>query len=270
LRCQTRKLTNDAIHLLIRTESKRVSQSRKLVSEPECRILTEKAARCVDRKSCPVYDNGCGLSLFSQEATMDLGSCLTRGWEVFKKDPVPLILGSLLLIIALTLYSIVTSLLPWGLSVIAGLLPNGLIIGGWTVMAVKANREETVELQDAFKPFTDRPIDYLVVGLVMQSGIILCGIGAIVTYLIFFFAPIVVVLGADYRSALKTAKELTFTNWGEVFVLLLIFGLINICGTLACGIGLLVTIPITQIAMVNAYDQLRASTSASLPEKNPQ
>ncbi len=201
---------------------------------------------------------------------MDLGSCLTRGWEVFKKDPVPLVLGTLLLMIAWAIYSLVTSLLSQVLSLVASLLPYGLLIGGCTVMAVKANREEKVELQDAFKPFSDRPIDYLVIGLVMQSGIILCGIGVIVTYLIFFFAPIAVVLGKDYRSALKTAKEITFANWGEVFVLMLIFALINICGTLACGIGLLVTIPITQIAMVNAYDQLRASTAASLVEKNPQ
>lgn len=200
---------------------------------------------------------------------MDLGSCITGGWEVFKRDPVPLILGTLLLIIAWTIYSLVTSFLPWALSLLAGLLPYGLLVGGWTGMALKANRGEKVELQDAFKPFSDRPIDYLVVGLVMQSGVILCGIGVIATYLIFFFAPIVVVQGADYRSALKSAKEITFANWGEVFVLMLIFALINICGALVCGIGLLITVPITQIALVKAYDQLRASTTASLTEKNP-
>jgi uncharacterized membrane protein len=136
-------------------------------------------------------------------------------------------------------------------------------------MAIKANRGETLELQDAFNPFSDRPMDYLVIGLVMQSGIILCGIGVIATYLIFFFAPIAVVQGADYRSALKTAKDMTFANWGEVFVLWIIFALINICGALACGIGLLITVPITHIAMVNAFEQLRASTSSSLVENNP-
>jgi hypothetical protein len=199
---------------------------------------------------------------------MDLGSCLTRGWEVFKKDPVPLILGTLLLILVGAICFSVTAILPWALPLIAGLLLSGLLAGGATVMALKANQGEKVALQDALKPFSDRPIDYLVTGLAMYCGVVLCGIGVVVTSLIFFFAPVLVAQGADYRSALKTAKEITFANWGEVFVLLLIFALINFCGALVCGVGLLATIPITYIAMVNAYDQLRASTSASLAEQN--
>ena len=66
---------------------------------------------------------------------MDLGFCITRGWAVFKKDPIPLALGTLLLILAGAICSSVTAVLPLALPLIAGLLLSGLLTGGATVMA---------------------------------------------------------------------------------------------------------------------------------------
>lgn len=128
-------------------------------------------------------------------------------------------------------------------------------------MAIKAIRGEPVEIQDAFKPFVDRPGDYLIVGLAMQSGVVVCVVGIIATCFIFFFAPVLVAQGADYRGALRNAKDISLAHLGEVLALLLIVALINIAGALVFGIGLFVTLPVTYIAVVEAYEQLRKQSS---------
>lgn len=197
---------------------------------------------------------------------MDLGSCLKQSWETFTQNPIPLIIGALLIVVANAVVSIIAQLIPLPLSILVSMLPAGFFVGGLAIVALKAHHGLEVEMFDVFDPFINRPADFLVMGLVIQSGAIACGIGVIVTYVIFFFAPLLVAKGSDYRSALGKAKDITFNNFGEVLALSLIVALLNIAGTIACGFGLLVSLPVSYLMIVNAYDQLDHSQSVSITE----
>ncbi len=187
---------------------------------------------------------------------MDIGSCIQRGWDVFKNSAVPMIVGTLIVLVATVLVGQLNHTIPF-LGLIASVLLTGLFVGGLTVMAAKANRGEHVDVPDVLTPFRDRPGDYLLVGLVMQAGLLACGIGVVATFVIFLFAPVLVAQGDDYQTALGRAKDLSFANLGSVFLLALVLIALNILGALACGIGLVVSLPVTYVAIVEAFDQLQ-------------
>jgi hypothetical protein len=199
---------------------------------------------------------------------MDIGTCLGQGWDAFKARPVPQIVATILVIVIMAAIQATNSVIPF-LGSLASIVLNGLFMGGLTVVALKAIRGEEIAIPDVFTPFRDRPVDYLVVGLVMQAGVVLCGIGVIATMLIFFFAPVMVALGSDYKSALGFAKDMSFANFGNVLLLAIVLFLINLVAAIPLGLGLLVTIPMSYAAIVSAYNQLQARALPAQTEPSP-
>lgn len=63
-------------------------------------------------------------------------------------------------------------------------------------------------------------------------------------------------------SALKRSMDLSKGRFWQLFWLTLVLGLLNIVGVIAFGIGVLVTVPLTALAMVYVYEKLK---NVSLP-----
>jgi uncharacterized membrane protein len=148
-----------------------------------------------------------------------------------------------------------------------GLLITGLFWGGLMVAARKAARGEVPTLGDAFSPFNERPGDYILVGLAVVLGLLACGVGLFVTSFLFLFAPLCVVEGGDWQQSLTRSKDLVLANMGESVAFYLVLIALNLAGALAFGVGLLVTLPVTALAIVKAYEL--ASAPAVLPPTGP-
>ncbi len=172
---------------------------------------------------------------------MDLGRAFKESWETFKKFPMPVIIGYMVL-------SFVNSL--------ASSLITGNFLAGWSVIADKAFRGEEPKVDDGFRGF-DNFLDKFVAGLVMMSGTLLCGVGAVVTGALFLFAPVIIQRkGVDWKTACSESKELVMGNLGQVALLLLAISGINTLGVLACCVGVIVTAPLGMLMLHHAYLQL--------------
>lgn len=189
------------------------------------------------------------------QTSFNVGECVEFGWNEFKQKPAAYVLTTFVLLI---LYSGAASASMYlrgvGLALSAIIGPLYWICNLAVAQRGAAAGEPT--LNDAFRPFTERAGDHLIVALAIAAGALLCGVGAIVTWFLFMFAPLVVIAGGDFKTALVESKDLVLKYPGEVAMLAIVAIAINLVGALACGVGLLATTPITTLATVKAYEQL--------------
>ncbi|GAB4083632.1 hypothetical protein GCM10028784_02620 [Myceligenerans cantabricum] len=88
-------------------------------------------------------------------------------------------------------------------------------------------------------------------------GLLLCGVGLLVVavFAVFTYQG-VIDKGQGAWEAFTTSFKLVGRNFGSVFLLELALLGLNIVGALLCGLGLLITIPLTLIATSFAYRRL--------------
>ncbi|MEK8228578.1 hypothetical protein NKG05_25020 [Oerskovia sp. M15] len=95
------------------------------------------------------------------------------------------------------------------------------------------------------------------VGIMATVGIVLCILPGLAVLL---FSAFVYYFTLDKQqdaiTAIKSSWSLVAKNFGSVFLLLLALFGINIVGALLCFVGLLVTIPLSYIAVAYAYRRL--------------
>ena len=65
-----------------------------------------------------------------------------------------------------------------------------------------------------------------------------------------------------FWDAMEISRKVLSKNWWGALLFILVCGLINIGGTLLCGIGLLVTVPLTMMALAFLYEDLFGSAHA--------
>ena len=204
-----------------------------------------------------------------------VGAVLRYSWEKFKANALVWILAALVLMI-----------LTGGVSYAGngrnGLMNNGsvgfriaLSIGiflaavisavvGYLIQAalVKGSLAETDGLKPDFGAFVkfNGPqilqviLASLLVGIMTGIGFVLCIIpGLVLSFFLFFTMQFVLDAGQDAISAIKSSFSLVGQNVGKVLVVALAFLGINILGAIPCGLGLLVTIPLTVIGTSYLY-----------------
>jgi uncharacterized membrane protein len=206
---------------------------------------------------------------------LPIGDCIKFGWETFKKRPWILI-GALLLVGLV--YAIPGILTPHP-EVVEGQPPPppttlGIVMGlvsfvvsilaslGLTSFSLRAHDNiETVTIGDLWNP---DPVwrylgAYLLILLIVIVGFILLVIPGIIASLGLSFATYLVIdRGMQPVASIKESWRITKGNKWRIFLLGLALTGVNILGALALVIGLLVSVPITLLAVVHAYRYLLA------------
>lgn len=130
---------------------------------------------------------------------------------------------------------------------------------------LKANDDvSSAKLADLWAPehFLRFLVTSAAVFLIVIAGLILLIVPGIILGLALSFATYLVVdekMGT--RAAIKRGFEITKGKRWKLFQFMLVLGAINILGMLALGIGLLVTVPLSGIALAHVYRSLTLSTS---------
>jgi len=206
-----------------------------------------------------------------------VGECIRAGWEIFKKRPV-MIIGAFVL--AIVISGIASSLLEpaEGAPVTVSTVAMGIasaIIGlfveiGLVTFSIRAHDSaESVTLKDLWnpQPFLYYLAGQILVGIAVIVGLILLIVPGIIIALTLLFTSYIII--DKHRGPIEAIKESIRITKGHRWELLLlvvtIIGL-NILGLLALVVGLLVTIPVSMLALVHAYRKLeREAPTMSSP-----
>ena len=187
---------------------------------------------------------------------MRIAAYLEYAWDIFKQHTAALVAAAFCLeLFQLFSQRLLVRVLSWQLALVSSLLLSGLVAGGLMLAAQKAMQGKSPTLSEAFAPFRERQGDYLLVGLGLGAGVIACGVGIVVTSLLFLFAPLLVTQGADFKGALTRSKDLVLDNLGDCIALYVTLAVVNALGMITI-VGGLVTLPLSAIAVAKAYEEL--------------
>jgi uncharacterized membrane protein len=203
---------------------------------------------------------------------LNVGDAISYGWAAFKATPGPLVLITLVFLVVSGVINglggafqdqTVIYLFFQLLSIFVGIL----LYMGMIRVALKVTSGVVPEIGDLFKPehFGSYLGAGLLVGIIVTVGLVFCIIpGIYLGIALGFFGFLILGRGEKAIDSISGSWALTEGNRGTLFLLgLAVFG-INLVGALLCGVGLLVTYPLTIIAMGYAYRVLSGETPAPI------
>jgi len=221
----------------------------------------------------------------------DLGTCINWAWAKFQQN-LAMIAGAVILVVAAVIIEIagfavvgaVTSTreykcdytstidchweggTPFIVTMILGLLVGlaiaivlQILAAGMIRGALGVTQGRAFEIGDLFNFAKIGPvlITAVIVGAIVFVGSILCYLPGIVAgYLLSYSLFFVIDKDMAPMDAVKASFELTKNNLGQTLVWYLVGGLIAVAGAIACGIGIVVTIPITLLGTAYTYKKL--------------
>lgn len=227
---------------------------------------------------------------------LDIGGCVAGGYQVFKENFSLLFLTALTLaaiegfVVGLGIIPVVGSLAS-----IVNMIISGPLLGGVYLVFLRAQRGEPAEVGEMFAGFREgfgqlflgKFIPGLVAGLcflpLIVAAVIVVALPAVeqhhppdahrllvlapiflvcllpVLYLQTCWAftlPLIIDKHLDFGAAMKTSWRMVNQHWWQVFILILLIALINFAGAMACGVGLLFSVPIGFGAYIHAYETI--------------
>jgi len=171
------------------------------------------------------------------------GQWIGGGWRLVKADP-----GAYVL---LALVYLVMSGIPF----IKGPLTAGFHI--FCMKKLLGRRAEFADLFTGFNFFVPTLVAWLIIGLFVGAGVILCIIpGLVVAAACQFTYLFIVDKRMDFWPAIQSSHAVVKQDYFGFTMFLIALGLLNILGLICCLAGVLVTIPVTIAAVTVAYREI--------------
>ncbi|HVM47465.1 MAG TPA: GYF domain-containing protein [Candidatus Acidoferrum sp.] len=219
--------------------------------------------------------------LLARDYDLDIGNCLSRGWQLLKLHFWPIVGISLLVGICIFVINQLLGLLtrpaindmvyhhhvsPGGIGIILAIsfLSTPLytiLIAGLYRYYIALIRGEPAGVGTAFSGFGPA-IGHLVLlglatGFLNLIAFCLCVLPGIYTSVAWMFAiPLVIDRGLGFWQAMELSRRLVTRHWFLVFALVLVVGLVSVAGVIACCVGLLATVPLGWMSLMYAYEDI--------------
>jgi hypothetical protein len=180
------------------------------------------------------------------EVNLTMGKWVGEAWNVVTND-----LG-MFAVMALV-YTACNSVVP--------IILHGPLASGFYIACIrKLRRGGPIDIGDLFKGFNFF-VPALVVALLTSVfvffGILLCIIPGIIAAAVYMFPyHFVVDKRMDFWPAMQASHAVVKNNYFGFVMFLILLGCVNLLGAMALLIGLLVTIPMTFVAITAAYRDL--------------
>jgi len=202
------------------------------------------------------------------------GSTLRFGWETFKKRPWFFVGSTVVILLVSGLITAFTNAIDGAVggaadqpSIIGGLINLGLgtllSMGATAFYLAAQDNPETVDLSTLWhpQPFLKYLGASILFALTIAVGFVLLIVPGIIFMLMFMFTTFVVIdreLGPI--EAMKESNRITHGHKWTLLGFTLMLVLINLLGLIALVVGLLVSIPVSSLAVAHAYRVLAGRT----------
>jgi len=194
-----------------------------------------------------IFDHHGKVEKASYGFRLSIENVLQVGFDLFRKSPGIFIIYGAISAIALS-------------NPISGALLGGPLTAGFYIVANRLSRNQPVELTDFFRSFdkfTPLLILNLLIGVLVFLGLLLLVIPGIYFAVSYLFAHFFVWFhGENPTDAIRLSRKMVSGNFGQVLLLCLVLGGINLLGLLAFGVGILLTLPYTFCVLYAAFDDI--------------
>jgi uncharacterized membrane protein len=200
----------------------------------------------------------------------DVGSAFSYGLKKFQENAGALVVITLVVFAVQIVFGVVSSgvesflgrVVVQGLGFMLGAIVQlGVVRAALMVTEGQKPSVGTVFKTDKLGPYIIASILY---GLATMVGLLLCFIGVLIPLVLFAFYPYFVLdKGDGPTQALASSWNLVKANLGKTIVLLIVAAIVGFVGVILCGVGLLATIPISQIMIAYGYKRLTNQSVAA-------
>ena len=219
--------------------------------------------------------------ILAQDYNLDIGSCLTRSWELVKNNFWPVVGVSALVLLLSGAVNQVFGLFTRPavqdiishhrispkaivIFVIVGILSTPVytvLIGGLLKYYLKLIRGEDATVGDAFSGFGPSIGQLVLLGLVQGAltnlGFAFCILPGLYLAVSWYFAlPLVMDRGLGFWEAMELSRKVVSKHWFLVFAFLLVMGLVSACGVILCCVGIFASLPVGMVALLYAYEDV--------------
>jgi len=189
-----------------------------------------------------------------------IGDALEFGWNSVKSH-LGFFIGIFLLFAALSFMSFYAT--GFGTRIVLGLLILGINLGYFKLVNDIADGKSP-EFKELFSCFSLLPqyfLSRILYALVVTIGLVLFIIPGVIWAVQFGFYPFVIVKERLWPlKALRKSSAITEGAKGKLIVFALALIGINLLGLIALGVGIIITIPLSFIAVAHVFKQLETNT----------
>jgi hypothetical protein len=195
-------------------------------------------------------------TLLARDYQLDIGSCLSRGWDALKPRYVNAIgTTALLLLINLVLW------LAQYPGFVASLILTGALYGGFRGFFLKIVRGQAVKMGDLFAGFSIVFVPLMLAGIVQTlltcAGLVLLIIPGVYLAVAWSFTYYLIVdRKMEFWAAMELSRKRVSRHWFALFGLSVVCLVVVLAGALLMGVGVLLTIPVAAAAHAVAYEDL--------------
>lgn len=202
--------------------------------------------------SGPVDARTLADELIARAEKLRIGACLGRGWDLWMNH-----FGQLMLVnFVFLLISLAVAFVPFGSMVFGGVLAAGMFH-----YVLKLLHGESAAVLDLFSGFNQAAGPLILAGIVVT---LLTAVGLICFILpgIYlgvawtFTYPLVLEKKLEFWTAMEVSRRVITRNWWQMFLLMIVAGLLAALGLTILLVGVLLTMPISMCALACAYDAL--------------
>ena len=208
--------------------------------------------------------------ILARDYTLNIRSCLRRGWNLLKRNFWPF-LGITALVTALFAFAVLFSSAtakgsPEVGSLVAALV-GGPLWGGLWFYYLKKIRQEPVTVETAFCGFNPHWILHLFLAGLVTSMLIWLGFFCLVIpgiYLVIaWMFPLQLVMDKhlNFWSAMELSRKVVTKHWFKFLGFALVLLLLLFAGALAFVIGILITTPLVMATLMYAYEDIFGGVS---------
>jgi uncharacterized membrane protein len=191
---------------------------------------------------------------------LDVGTALSYGWRKFQQYAGPLLVIVLIVVLVNLVFGLlrlgIDSVLGWLLLQVVAFVVGQIVMLGLYRAALLVTQGVDPEPGRVFN--LDRLGDYIVASILFSLavgiGFVLCIVPGVIAAVLFAFYPYFV-LDKDMGAidALSASANLVRANTGSAVGLLVVAFLLFLLGAVLCGVGLLVTGPVSLLMTAYGY-----------------
>lgn len=183
--------------------------------------------------------------------TVNIGSWFSKAWEIITAD------FSNFVILALIYCAIIAVASS---TVVGAFLVVGPLSVGFFIIIFNKIKGIPLNIGDiarGFDYFLAAVLSNILVGFFVGLGTIFCIIpGIVIAALYLFVAPFIADKKLDFWEAMEASRKSISGHIFEMSIFIFVLFLVNLIGVLLCVIGLLVTIPLSFVAIALAFDDI--------------
>jgi len=206
---------------------------------------------------------------------VDIGGWIRKAWEIFQKEP-GYFIGLLILSQGLsTAVQLIGQQMGEFIGVFATIAVTVAVLPmqmGYAILARKIMRNEPYTFSDMFggyKMTGELIVLYLLYGLLVIVGMVFLLFPGIYLAIAFAWAPYLMLFyNKSATDALSLSRKMLHKSWWGIFGFALVaLFLLNVAGLMVCLIGILVSLPVSSIAMyVSLHETLGLAESETTEE----